>query len=101
MSAVAREAAVEIAVADRGPGIPAGDRQRIFDPFFRGARALENQVRGFGLGSRWCAGLSRRTMARSSSRPVPAELFPHPHSEGESMIHTEQRILLVEDEPGL
>jgi len=42
--------AVEIRVADRGPGIPAEEREHIFDPFFRGSRALSEQVHGTGLG---------------------------------------------------
>jgi signal transduction histidine kinase len=41
---------VEIRIADRGPGIPSEERRRIFDPFFRGRRALEDQVHGTGLG---------------------------------------------------
>jgi signal transduction histidine kinase len=41
---------VEIRVADRGPGIPADELGQIFDPFYRGRRALEDQVHGTGLG---------------------------------------------------
>src|SRR5258706_16336912 len=43
-------AAVEIRVADRGPGIPEDEQEQIFDPFFRGRRAVEDQVHGTGLG---------------------------------------------------
>jgi signal transduction histidine kinase len=42
--------AVEIRIADDGPGIPDSERERIFDPFFRGRRALEQHVHGTGLG---------------------------------------------------
>jgi signal transduction histidine kinase len=42
--------AVEIRVADRGPGIPAKEREYIFDPFFRGQRPLHDQIHGTGLG---------------------------------------------------
>jgi signal transduction histidine kinase len=42
--------AVEIRVADRGPGIPAEERECIFDPFFRGQRPLKDQIHGTGLG---------------------------------------------------
>jgi signal transduction histidine kinase len=42
--------AVEIRVADHGPGIPEQEQQRIFDPFYRGQRALKDQVHGTGLG---------------------------------------------------
>jgi len=41
---------VEIRVADRGPGIPADKQDHIFDPFFRGQRAVQEQVHGTGLG---------------------------------------------------
>jgi signal transduction histidine kinase len=42
--------AVEISVVDRGPGIPTEEQAQIFDPFFRGARAVQDQVHGTGLG---------------------------------------------------
>jgi len=42
--------AVEIRVADRGPGIPADEQRQIFEPFFRGRRALQDQIHGTGLG---------------------------------------------------
>jgi signal transduction histidine kinase len=42
--------AVEIRVADRGPGIPEDEQEHIFDPFFRGRRAVQDQVHGTGLG---------------------------------------------------
>jgi signal transduction histidine kinase len=41
---------VEIGIADRGPGIPADEAANIFDPFFRGKRARNEQVHGTGLG---------------------------------------------------
>jgi len=44
------ESAVEIRVADRGPGIPREEQKRIFDPFFRGNRAVQDQIHGTGLG---------------------------------------------------
>jgi len=42
--------AVEIDVRDRGPGIEPGELSRVFDPFYRGRRARDNQTRGLGLG---------------------------------------------------
>jgi signal transduction histidine kinase len=42
--------AVEIRIADHGPGIPADEQAHIFDPFFRGRRALQDQMHGTGLG---------------------------------------------------
>ena len=41
---------VEFKVADRGPGIPLEEQAHIFDPFFRGRRAVEDQIHGTGLG---------------------------------------------------
>jgi two-component system sensor histidine kinase SenX3 len=41
---------VEIRVADRGPGIPADELEHIFEPFFRGRRAVSDQIHGTGLG---------------------------------------------------
>ena len=41
---------VEIVVEDRGRGIDPRDLPNIFDPFYRGRRALRDQARGFGLG---------------------------------------------------
>ncbi|MBL8177787.1 MAG: HAMP domain-containing histidine kinase [Bryobacterales bacterium] len=44
------DSTVEIKVADRGPGIPQEERNQIFDPFFRGRRAVDDQIHGTGLG---------------------------------------------------
>jgi signal transduction histidine kinase len=41
---------VEIRVSDRGRGIPPEEQEHIFDPFFRGKQAAEDQIRGTGLG---------------------------------------------------
>ncbi|MFZ0885708.1 MAG: HAMP domain-containing sensor histidine kinase [Candidatus Acidiferrales bacterium] len=42
--------AVEIRVADHGPGIPKEEREHIFDSFYRGRRAVQDQIHGTGLG---------------------------------------------------
>jgi signal transduction histidine kinase len=47
-SSVPQDGAVEIAVADDGPGIPPEDREAIFERFFRGA--TRGEVEGSGLG---------------------------------------------------
>ncbi len=41
---------VEIRVADHGPGIPPDEQKHIFDPFYRGQQASQEQVHGTGLG---------------------------------------------------
>ena len=41
---------IEIRVSDRGAGIPRDELRHIFDPFYRGRRAVEDQIHGTGLG---------------------------------------------------
>jgi len=41
---------VRITVADRGPGIPAGSEDQLFDPFFRSTSAARSAKEGVGLG---------------------------------------------------
>jgi len=42
--------AIAIEVIDAGPGIPAAERQRVFDRFYRGAGARQSTPDGSGLG---------------------------------------------------
>jgi signal transduction histidine kinase len=41
---------VQIAVSDRGRGIDAADLPHVFEPFYRGQRAVDRQIQGNGLG---------------------------------------------------
>ena len=41
---------LRIQVADRGIGIDAADLPHVFEPFYRGRRAVDSQVRGSGIG---------------------------------------------------
>jgi signal transduction histidine kinase len=41
---------IALVVADRGAGIPAADRKRVFEPFFRSGREETRSARGVGLG---------------------------------------------------
>jgi signal transduction histidine kinase len=51
ISAAATEDEVSVCVSDNGPGIPAGEQQEIFEPFFRGDRQRRiKQGMGLGLG---------------------------------------------------
>jgi signal transduction histidine kinase len=48
---VAREGGeLLLCVADRGIGVPESERERIFEPFYRGREAVAAQIRGNGLG---------------------------------------------------
>ena len=69
-SAAAVPGGVEIVVADQGPGIPAADRTRATERFFRGEAARSTP--GAGLGSPWC----RRW--RSSTRAACGWTMPGP-----------------------
>jgi two-component system sensor histidine kinase CpxA len=41
---------VKITVADRGPGVPANDLPRLFDPFYRADASRDRETGGVGLG---------------------------------------------------
>lgn len=41
---------VSIVIRDRGPGVPAGDLQRIFEPFYRVAESRDRDTGGEGIG---------------------------------------------------
>lgn len=49
--AVSRQAGVVcIEIADAGPGVAAGDRERVFEPFYRGEHQPRDAARGSGIG---------------------------------------------------
>ena len=50
---------VEITVQDTGPGIPAGQVERIFEPFVQVGRSLTSSREGTGLGLAICRDLAR------------------------------------------
>lgn len=54
ISAASRNDAVVVAVADRGPGVPAGEEERVFDKFHR---AYQGTASGVGLGLTICRGI--------------------------------------------
>ena len=55
LSAWATPDTITVEVADRGPGLPAGDEQRIFEKFYRAQRVGEYS--GVGLGLTICRGI--------------------------------------------
>jgi two-component system sensor histidine kinase GlrK len=46
----AQPGAVRIDIEDAGPGVAPGDRERIFEPFYRGERQPQDALRGTGIG---------------------------------------------------
>jgi len=48
LSATGSDASID--VVDAGPGIPAGERERVFEAFYQGTPASKGHVRGTGLG---------------------------------------------------
>jgi two-component system sensor histidine kinase KdpD len=54
IKATAKDKSAEIGVADNGPGLPAGCKDKVFDKFFRGATAAPDGRRGVGLGLAIC-----------------------------------------------
>jgi signal transduction histidine kinase len=63
-TALAERRSVELRVEDNGPGIPAQERARVFEPFYRGAAAQRNERPGSGLG----LSLVRRVVAAHGGR---------------------------------
>jgi len=55
LSAVARNGEVLVEVADRGPGIPAGEEERVFAKFYR--LPMSEAAGGVGLGLAICRGI--------------------------------------------
>jgi two-component system sensor histidine kinase CpxA len=66
-----REAVIRI--RDRGPGVPEGEEERLFEPFYRVAEARERATGGTGLGL---------AIARRALRLHGGEVTARNHSEG-------------------
>jgi two-component system sensor histidine kinase KdpD len=64
----ATDRAVTVEVADRGPGLPPEDVDRVFEKFYRGARA---EARGAGLGLAICQGIVRAHGGRLWAQNLP------------------------------
>src|SRR5579862_665457 len=73
-----RDGVTEILVSDKGSGIPAKHRAKIFEPFYRISNALSDGVAGTGIGL---------TIARDLARLHGGELFVVPPSGGTLGAH--------------
>ena len=56
VTARAEDGMIDVTIDDEGPGIPAADRTKIFDMFYR-AKAGDRQAAGTGLGLAICKGI--------------------------------------------
>ncbi|KMK66933.1 HAMP domain-containing sensor histidine kinase [Puniceibacterium sp. IMCC21224] len=62
--------AVTLTVSDNGPGIPPDDRERVFDPFFRGSAPRSDTGSGLGLAlAKAVADRHNATIALSDNAP--------------------------------
>jgi signal transduction histidine kinase len=68
---------VEIALADRGVGVPAKEREKIFEPFYRVNDRLNSGATGTGLGL---------TLARRTARDHGGDLWYEPREGGGSVF---------------
>lgn len=64
---------VRMTVSDRGPGVAAEDLPHIFDPFYRGRRAVADQVQGNGLGLHLVRRIAEAHGGKVSVRTAPGE----------------------------
>ncbi len=65
---------IEIRVSDRGPGISPEELPNLFDPFFRGQRAIQDQVHGTGLGLALVKGIVEAHSGSVSAASEPGRL---------------------------
>lgn len=63
--------AVALSVSDEGPGIPSGDRERVFDAFYRSASARADGVPGHGVGLALVARIARAHGGEAAFEDVP------------------------------
>jgi two-component system sensor histidine kinase KdpD len=66
--ATATDEAITVEVADRGPGLPAGEETRVFEKFYRGE---PGDGRGAGLGLAICQGVLRAHGGRIWAQNLP------------------------------
>lgn len=59
LTAAVSASTLEVRVRDFGPGVPATEAKRIFDPFFRGSAHSDGATPGLGLGLALCKALAR------------------------------------------
>ncbi|HEU4885870.1 MAG TPA: ATP-binding protein [Longimicrobium sp.] len=66
-----RGEAVQLWVMDEGPGIPAAERERIWEPYYRMNREIDRVVGGSGIGLSVVRGLVARHGGRTWMEEAP------------------------------
>lgn len=82
---------VRITVADRGPGVAADDLPHIFDAFYRGRKAVADQVQGNGLGLHLVKRIAEAHGGRITVRTAPGEgaaFTLHIPARGDLAVHS-------------
>jgi signal transduction histidine kinase len=72
VAAVRADAAVRIEVSDEGPGIPAGEEERIFERFYRADASRSRSEGGSGLGlaiARWIVDMHGGSIQAAAAEP--------------------------------
>jgi signal transduction histidine kinase len=86
ITVVEHEQEIAVRISDDGPGIPAGDAERLFEPFFRLDRSRSKKTGGYGLGLSICKrimeahGGTITTEAREERGATFVLTFPRPVS---------------------
>jgi len=63
---------VEICVLDRGPGVPRGSEEKVFEKFYRAHDSLGSGIQGSGLGLTIARQIAAPTAAMSPMNPAKA-----------------------------
>jgi signal transduction histidine kinase len=71
VTAEAGPESVVIQVTDEGPGLSAGDRERVFDRFYRGSESRSRRTGGSGLGLSIVRALAERSAGSVSLESEP------------------------------
>jgi signal transduction histidine kinase len=89
LSAARAGSDVRIVVADRGLGVAPAEQARIFEPFYRGADAIEARIQGAGLGLSLVQRIVEAHGGRVSVKSAPgtgSEFIVHLPSAGEEPL---------------
>ena len=85
---------VEVAVADRGPGLPEDQLERVLAPFYRGEASRNRQTGGTGLGlaiARAVAEAHGGTLTLENGRPGLVATLTLPEEKGDLLPYTQIR----------